>query len=254
MSPPEDLSSLNPTGRFTDRAADYRRYRPDYPAAAIDAVLDGLGEPASLRAADIGAGTGISSRQLADRGVRVTAIEPNAEMRAAADAHPRVTFRAGTAEATGLPDGAVELALAAQAFHWFRAGDAVRELHRILTPGGRLAVVWNHRDHADPLTRGYIQAIHAVQGEHPAERAFAFDPAVLTGGGFDPPDRVDVVHEQPLDRAGLVGRATSASYVPRQGPGFERLRQLLDALFERFAIGGLVRLRYVTAVHRARRR
>src|SRR5262245_49009958 len=99
MSAPSDL---DPTGRFTQRADDYAVYRPTYPAAAIDAILDGLGAPARLVAADVGAGTGIASRLLAERGVRVLAVEPNAAMRAVAAAHPRVEAHVGTAEATGL--------------------------------------------------------------------------------------------------------------------------------------------------------
>src|SRR5439155_1443196 len=108
---------------------------------------------AKLDAADVGAGTGIASRQLAAHGVRVLAVEPNAEMRAAAIRHPGIEWRAGTAEATGLDSGIVGLVLCAQAFHWFRAQHALAEFSRILRPGGRLALMWNSRDRADPLTR-----------------------------------------------------------------------------------------------------
>ena len=76
--------------RFDDRASDYVRYRPSYPVAAIDWILEGVGPPATLVAADVGAGTGISARLLGDRGVRVLAIEPGVKMRGAAAAHPRV--------------------------------------------------------------------------------------------------------------------------------------------------------------------
>ena len=82
--------------RFTDRAADYVRYRPTYPAEAVDTILDGLGPPEHLVAADIGAGTGISARLLGDRGVRVIAVEPGEGMRRAAASHPNVTWVAGT--------------------------------------------------------------------------------------------------------------------------------------------------------------
>src|SRR5690606_36647496 len=109
-----------------------------YPPALIDAILGGLDAP--IRAADVGAGTGISARALAQRGVEVVAVEPNAAMRAAAAPHPRVTWREGTADDTGLPDGAVDLVLVAQAFHWFDPPGALREFHRILRPGGRLAI------------------------------------------------------------------------------------------------------------------
>jgi SAM-dependent methyltransferase len=250
-----DLDELNPTGRFSDRAEDYRRYRPDYPAAAIDAVLEGLGDPDRLLAADVGAGTGISSRLLAGRGVRVLAIEPNAEMRAAAIPHARIEWRAGTAEATGLQDAGVGLVLAAQAFHWFRAADALAEFHRILAPRGRLALMWNSRDHADPLTRGYIEAIHAVNGEHPVER-MPFEPGSIAAGGlFTPPRETYVPHTQALDRDGLIGRATSASYVPRDGERFARLRAMLETLWERERdASGNVTMRYVTGVFCAERR
>src|SRR5438552_10165202 len=107
-----ELHDMNPTTRFSDRAADYVRYRPDYPAAAIDALLEGVATP--ITSADVGAGTGISARLLADRGVPVIAIEPNPEMRSAAGADSRIEWRDGTAEATGLPDSSVDLVLSAQ--------------------------------------------------------------------------------------------------------------------------------------------
>src|SRR3989442_3132520 len=122
-----ELHRMNPTRRFGDRASDYRRYRPDYPAAAIDTILSGLLDPGRLRVADIGAGTGICSRLLAERGVRLLAVEPNAEMRAAAEAHARIEWRAGEAEATGLAVASLDLVVCAQAFHWFRQPEALEE-------------------------------------------------------------------------------------------------------------------------------
>jgi SAM-dependent methyltransferase len=249
---PDDF---DPTGRFSNRAEDYRRYRPDYPEAALDAILEGLGAPLRLVAADVGAGTGISSRMLAERGVRVLAIEPNAGMRAAADPHERVEWREGTGEAAGLPGGSLDLVLCAQAFHWFRQPEALAEFHRVLRPRGRLVLMWNTRDHNDPLTRDYAGAIHAVNGEHPVEQ-IEFDPASIAAGGlFTTPRETYFPHAQTLDREGLIGRAASASYVPREGEGFARLSTLLEAVWEREHDGrGRVRMRYVTEVFRAERR
>lgn len=266
MSGPLDdppLHELAPTHRFSDRASDYVRFRPDYPRAAIDCVLEGIAahDPAAAGrnalaplAADVGAGTGISARVLADRGLRVLAIEPNAEMRAAAEPHPRVEWRDGTAEATGLDDASVDLVLCAQAFHWFRAPEAIAEFARVLRRGGRLALMWNQRDRSDPLTLGFIEAIHAVNGEHPAEKR-PFDPAVVhAGGAFSPAGRHEFPNEQRLDRAGLLGRATSASYVPKDGAAFEELARLLSGLFDVYRdVGDRATLRYRTAVWRATR-
>jgi len=249
------LHEMDPTGRFTVRAADYVKYRPDYPAAAIDAILEGLDEPATLTAADVGAGTGIFSRLLASRGVRVTAVEPNAAMREAASPHELVSWREGTAESTGLPEASLGLVTCAQAFHWFRQRDAVAEFRRILKPGARMALVWNTRDGRDDFTRGYIDAIHAVNGEHPAEQR-EIEPGVIEHGGwFAPPVLRTFDHGQDLDREGLIGRSISASYVPREGKLFEVLRDRLFELFDRHQDSrARVRLRYVTKVYLATRR
>ena len=246
----EELHQMNPTGRFSDRAADYRVHRPDYPRAAIDALLAALGDPARLTAADVGAGTGISARLLSDRGVRVVAVEPNAEMRAAAGAHAGIQWREGTAEATGLAAQSVALVLCAQAFHWFRAREALEEFHRVLVSRGRLALMWNARDRSDPLTLGYVEAIHQVNGEHPVGTR-PFDPAVVPAGGrFTPATLLCFPHQQRLDRAGLIGRATSASYVPREGEALETLIALLGKLWERHRdASGYVLLRYVTKLY-----
>lgn len=104
----DELGAARPTDRFTDRAQDYARFRPSYPPAAIDCVLEDAGAPSTLTAADVGAGTGILSRLLAGRGLRVIAVEPNQAMRRAGEVHPRVTWHDGTAERTGLPDGAAD--------------------------------------------------------------------------------------------------------------------------------------------------
>ncbi|MGH7741483.1 MAG: class I SAM-dependent methyltransferase [Candidatus Eiseniibacteriota bacterium] len=249
------LHELDPTGRFSDRAAEYVRYRPGYPPAAIDAMLAGLAPPSMLTAADIGAGTGISARALADRGVSIFAIEPNRAMREAAEPHVRVTWQEGTAEATGLPDASVDLLLAAQAFHWFRVSESLAEFHRVMRPASRLALMWNARDREDLMSRGYIEAIHEVNGEHPAEMR-PFDPTWLDEAGrFTGLRSLTFAHSQELDRDGLIGRATSASYVPREGKPYARLAKLLAELFERHRDDrGLVRLRYVTELHLATRR
>jgi SAM-dependent methyltransferase len=250
----ELLYEMNPVGRFTDRAADYVKFRPGYPAAAIDAILRGMGEPEGLVAADVGAGTGISARLLADRGVSVIALEPNAAMRQAAAAHRGVEWREGRAEATGLARESVSLVVCAQAFHWFRQHDAVAEFQRILRAGGRLALMWNNRDRRDPLTRDYVEAIHAVNGEHPAE-LHELERGVIDGAGLFTPVRLELFDNwQDLDGRGLLGRALSASYVPREGPAFDVLEARLAELFERHRDArGLARMKYVTRVYLAER-
>jgi SAM-dependent methyltransferase len=238
--------------RFNDRADDYVRYRPTYPAAAIDAILAGLGTPATLIAADLGAGTGISARLLGDRGVRVVAIEPSPGMRQAAAAHPHVRFVASRAEATALKAGAVRLILSAQSFHWFNSPTTFVECARILQPGGRLAIMWNRRSRHDPLTDGYRRAIAAVGGDSSIER-MAFDPDVVAKSGvFAPAERLSFPNVQRLDLDGLIGRARSASYCPKDGSAANQLSTLLRKLWQTYADrDGFVRLVYETELYRA---
>ena len=240
--------------RFNDRAADYVKYRPGYPAAAIDAIVGGLGDPAKLVAADVGAGTGISARLLGDRGVRVIAIEPGDVMRGVAAPHPRVEWIVGTAQATGLDAASVDLVLCAQSFHWFHTDEAVAEFARIVKPGGRLAIMWNRRSTTDPLTAGYRQAIIDVGGEIEAER-MAFTPAIVSAGGtFSAPERLVFPNSQALDLDGLIGRARSASYVPKEGPAGAQLLALLRGLYARFADpAGIATLVYETEIYLSRR-
>jgi SAM-dependent methyltransferase len=240
--------------RFNDRAVDYVKYRPGYPAAAIHGIVDGLVSSGQPVAADVGAGTGISARLLGDAGVRVIAIEPGEVMRGAAARHPSVTWMAGTAEATGLGPETVDLVLSAQSFHWFRPPAALEEFARILKRRGRLAIMWNRRSRTDALTAGYRQAILDVGGESGAER-MDFDPAVVGRSGlFSPAERLVFPNAQRLDLDGLIGRARSASYVPKSGAEGDRLIALLKALHRQHAdASGFVTLVYETEVYRSSR-
>jgi SAM-dependent methyltransferase len=242
----------DPTGRFSPRARDYARARPDYPREAVAAILDGLGPPAALVAADIGAGTGIASRLLADEGVNILAIEPNAAMRAAFTAHPRVVLRDATAEATGLPDAHVDLVVCAQAFHWFEPIAALREFRRILRPGGRLALMWNERDDRDAFTAAYTTLLRGAVGGDPTEARREGLGEHLAAARFGDVRDLAFAHRQGLTADALVARADSASYVPREGPARDALVAGLRDLHARFAdADGRAWLVYETHVHRA---
>ncbi|MEO8658961.1 MAG: class I SAM-dependent methyltransferase [Bryobacteraceae bacterium] len=140
---------MNPTERFSSRADAYARFRPTYPEEVVDLLETEAGLRPSALVADIGAGTGLSSALFLRRGYQVTAVEPNAEMRAKAvaslGAEARFSAVSGTAEATGLPSESVDCVLCAQAFHWFRLEQTKAEMYRILKPGGIIAVMWNLR-------------------------------------------------------------------------------------------------------------
>ncbi len=228
------------TERFADRAADYVTGRPSYPAAAVDALFDGLGDPNDVFAADVGAGTGISSRLLADRGAQVLAVEPNAAMREAAEPHPRVEWIAGTAEWTGLGEASIDLVTAFQAFHWFDQAKALREMVRILRPAGRAAVIYNERDENDPFTAAYGDRVRAYQTDETERRRADGLEAFAAFEGWHTKRRVEVPNEHPLDLAGVLARARSTSYLPKTGPQADALHDALRALVAQHARDGRV--------------
>jgi SAM-dependent methyltransferase len=228
------------TERFADRAGDYVVGRPSYPAAALDALFDGLGDASGVFAADLGAGTGISARLLAERGAQVIAIEPNQAMRAAAEPHARVEWRAGTAESTGLTESSVDLVTAFQAFHWFDHDKALREMVRILRPAGRAAVISYERDERDPFTAGYGELVRAYALDD-TERRRAEGPEVFAAfEGWHTRRRVELRHELLQDVEGVLARTRSSSYLPKTGPTADELHAAVRALFARHAHDGRV--------------
>lgn len=136
-------------GDFTSLAEAYSQYRPGYAPAVVRAAIGLVGKPAAeIVAADVGAGTGIWSRMLAQSVGKVIAVEPNAEMRRhgiANSAGHRVEFREGAGESTGLADGAVDLLTMASSFHWVDFERGLAEFHRALRTGGWFIALWNPR-------------------------------------------------------------------------------------------------------------
>ena len=244
------LQTLSPLTRFSDRAADYVNYRPSYPAAAIDIILEGLASPHELLAADIGAGTGISARLLAQRGVSVIAIEPNAAMREAAESHQKVEFRDGTAELTNLADASVDLVTSFQAFHWFNPEPTLLEFRRILKPSGRLAVVWNNRDREDAFTAEYTRLVRAASNGERVDERMKFVEPLIVSPHFINLREYTFVYRQELNLTGLIGRSMSYSSVPRSGPMQQQLVAGLQDLYQRFANQcGFVYIVHSTSVH-----
>ena len=253
MKETPQLHEMDPTGRFSDRVADYARYRPTYPLASAAAVIEGLGEPRTLRIADVGAGTGIFSRVMASTGAAVLAIEPNEQMRTAGAGDRGgegldIEWREGTAEGTGLTSASVDVVTCAQAFHWFRAAEALAEFARVLRPRGRVALVWNDRDLSDPVSAGYSRLIEVASDGHAAANDHTRPQSLYDSALFRDARELRFSHRQRLDLTGLIGRATSASYIPKHGSRLEDLKAGLTELFERYATDGTVELAYVTRV------
>jgi SAM-dependent methyltransferase len=253
-----DLSELQPLDRFSGLANLYARCRPDYPAAAIDFVIQHCGLAGGSLLVDVGSGTGISSRQFAERGLRVLGIEPNGDMRrqASEDITAELTFEArdGRAEATGLADSSADSVVAAQAFHWFDADAALREFSRILRPGGWVVLMWNERDETDPATAAYGNVVGRSKEARSVEGPRRQARKVLgTCPLFHGAEQRLFRHTQTVDEEGLLGRAFSASYAPREAGERETFAAALREVFARFQQRGAMQLKYLTSVDVAER-
>jgi SAM-dependent methyltransferase len=139
----------DPTQCFTNRIVHYLRYRPSYPRAVLELLERECTLTSASTVADVGSRTGILSELFLRNGNRVIGIEPNREMREAAEhrlgQHTRFTSVAWTAEATTLDDASVDFVTAGQAFHWFDPERARTEFARTLKPEGWVAFEWNLR-------------------------------------------------------------------------------------------------------------
>jgi ubiquinone/menaquinone biosynthesis C-methylase UbiE len=256
-----DDPRYRPTERFSGLSDLYSRHRPTYPTAALDFIQARCGLGPDTLLVDVGCGTGISSRLFAARAVPVVGIEPNDDMRAQAEATPppdggpAPEYRKGTAEATGLPDGCAASVLAAQAFHWFDAPAALREFRRVLRVGGHVALAGYERDEDDACTAAYGAVLRtgpdaaAVEGNRGRSGAALLNSSLFEGG-----ECATFRHEQEMDEEGLLGRAFSASYAPREPAAVAVFTERLREVFAAHQQDGQVTLRYVTSVYLARRR
>jgi SAM-dependent methyltransferase len=247
--------------RFSGRVDDYVKTRPAYPRGVLDVLRECCGLSAASAVCDLGSGTGLFTRLLLESGATVHAVEPNDEMRRAAEAMlgdaPGFRSVDGRAEATTLGDESVDIVTAAQAFHWFDVEATHREMRRVLRSraGSNVALVWNDRDlEATPFLRAYEELLvrrcptyRELQGK--ADSTDKFD-ALLGRGRWT---RHTVANEQRLDREGLVSRLLSSSYAPRPGePTHDETMTELRALFDRASEDGRVVMLYTTVVIRGR--
>jgi SAM-dependent methyltransferase len=254
-APVSARAPLDPTGRFTDRVADYVRARPGYPPALLELLERECGLGPAAEVADVGSGTGVLTALLLERARRVYAVEPNAAMAAAAEerlgAAPGFVSVRARAEDTTLPAASVDLVTAAQALHWFEPDLARREFARILRPGGAMAVVWNSRRRGStPFLRAYEELLERFGTDYHVVRRLGGDQGAahaLFGGAACQAARFD--YAQQLDRELLRARLLSSSYVPAaHDPRRAPMLDELDALFDAHQMGGTVAMEYDTEV------
>lgn len=238
--------------RFSDRVTNYIRYRPGYPSELVSSLLDGLDNPVI---ADVGSGTGIFTRLLLQRDLRVFGIEPNANMRLAGEEYLAEfdNFSAidGDAENTGLDDDSVDLVTAAQAFHWFNNDSSRKEFARILRPAGQLALIWNKRRIEQPFQQAYDALLRSMAPEYGKVNHMNLDHTDIAEFYAEGQMQLRLFeYHQQFDFEGLCGRLKSSSYCPAEGSAhYKELIEKLRRLFDAHACEGRLIFEYETQLY-----
>lgn len=256
---------MEPEKRFSRVCQEYARARPGYGREVWQYVASICGIAScelasSALVADIGCGTGISTRELSASGFRVVGVEPNPDMLRKAlenkEGEGSLSYRSGTAEDTGLAGAACDLVVCAQSFHWFDPLKALAEFHRILKENGWVCLIWNERDDRDSFTRDYSTIVQAASPDSQVEekRQKAWQ-ALAVSNLFTNYQTAAFSNIQTLSLPLLLDRFFSSSYLPaRESKLGMSCEEQLRFLFERYKNArGLVNLVYETRLYMARK-
>ncbi len=242
--------------RFSNRVADYIRYRPGYPSAVRDVLRAECGLKSGHVIADVGSGTGFLSELFLKNGNRVFGVEPNEAMRLAGEeylaSYDGFVSINGSAESTTLDDASVDFVTTGQAFHWFDQNAARREFIRILKPAGWVVVIWNERlTDASPFVREYEDLLRkfgtdyaSVKESYPNEQHMRdfFGPGAYSSHTLP--------NFQEFDFDGVAGRLRSSSFIPTEDhPNFAPMMAELQRIFDAHNQDGRVRLEYTTHIY-----
>lgn len=213
--------ALNPLAAgFADLADVYERGRPVHPPAVVGALAAELGLAPSARVLDLAAGTGKLTRALVAAGLDVVAVEPLLELRAvlATSIDPE-RIHTGIAEAIPLPDASCDAITVADAFHWFEPGAALREMHRVLRPGGGLVLLSTHPEWGDaPWGRELAALITDRRPEHPYFDGPPWPRTLAEAPGWSQPREIRVTTRQATDPERLLDYVRSMSWVAALEP------------------------------------
>jgi SAM-dependent methyltransferase len=198
-----------------DLAAEaYERGRPEYPPEAVAYLVRELGIGPGCRVVELGAGTGKFTRAIVATGAGVVALEPTRAMRLVLHRQlPGVPVLAGVAERIPLRAGAAEVVVAAQAFHWFASRPTVDEMVRVLSPSGRIGLVWNVRDESLSWTAKLGALINSHETGTPAYKRVQWKSVFQHRSDLTELTHREFRFTQPLDREALLDRVLSVSFI-----------------------------------------
>lgn len=228
------MSTVHPVAAagFTAGALAYAEGRPEYPAEIEAWLHEDLGLGENKTALDLGAGTGKFSRSLLATGAAVIVVEPvHAMLQQLRQRYPRIDATSGSAEAIPLADASLDAVVCAQAFHWFATPSALREIHRVLKPGGRLGLVWNVRDDSVGWVNALSRLMTRFEGDVPRFHSYEWR-RVFPADGFGPLSEkcFDNRHTGSAEKV-IVDRILSVSFMAALSPmQQERVRSEIGAI------------------------
>jgi SAM-dependent methyltransferase len=205
---------------------------------------------------DIGSGTGISTELFLSQGYSCIGVEPNLEMRTAGErqlaSYNEFQSINGSAESTGLEPESVDLIISGQAFHWFDRIAAKIEFHRILRPGGKVALIWNKRHHTgSQFQADYENLLQEYCNDYAQVDYKNVDDTAIDNFFAPLPHAVyEYLNQQHFNLEGLKGRLLSSSYCPVEGePNYKPVMTGLATIFAAYQIDGEVTFDYRTSVY-----
>jgi ubiquinone/menaquinone biosynthesis C-methylase UbiE len=242
--------------RFSNRVADYVRYRPGYTTAVRDLLRAECGLRSGHIVADIGSGTGFLSELFLKNGNHVFGVEPNEAMRQAGEEYlaeyDNFTSINGSAEATTLEDACADFVTCGQAFHWFDQSAARREFARILKAEGWVVVVWNERlTDTTSFVRGYEALIQRFNTDYTkVNENYPREDQMKSFFGSNEYRAHEVPNFQEFEFDGVAGRLRSSSYMPAHDhENFAPMMAELQKMFDAHNVAGRVRLEYSTRIY-----
>ncbi len=199
------------TTGYSRNVEQYNQGRPTYHPAVAQRLAARYGPGVTV---ELGAGTGIFTRQLVEQGLQVVAVEPLVSMRAALSANvPEADVRLGAAEDIPMADDTADTVIASQSFHWFKFREALDEIYRVLKPGGHLVTVWNVRDASVGWVGACANVIERYAGDTPRHRDMGWRRAINTDTRFGSVDEWRIDNPFPTTPDGVVARVLSTSFV-----------------------------------------
>lgn len=244
---------MDTTEKFTGKAEIYSKYRPGYPKKYIDYLISYNNLTSEKTVADIGSGTGIFTRELLQKNLKVIAVEPNEDMRNIAveslKNYPKYTQLSTTAENTGIADNSIDLVTATQAFHWFDMPKFKVECKRILKPDCNVALVWNSRDFTSPLVNENAEICKKFCPDFKGFSGGMEENHEIYGQFFKDGkyETKFFTNDMELDLDSFIGRNLSASYaLTKADANYDEFIEAIINLFEKYKKGGKIEFRNIT--------